>query len=288
MVKRIVFGLLLTAFAITMLCLRYTFLLSVVIAVICFIATYELNHAVQLKNKPIMVLSLIASVAVPMYYEFGKYLDKIPLNLDGKYLVCLYIIALCVCMLFEYENTKFSHVATVVMSSLAVPFAITRIMYFRDIDKFFPEQNYNHNHGLFLILFAMFCAWFTDVGAYFTGSFFGKHKLCPNISPKKTVEGAAGGVLLCVFATLILYAVFANFVFEEKSNSYISVAIMTAFLSALSMCGDLTASVIKRNFGIKDFGKLIPGHGGVMDRFDSFTFVAVALYAILNIFGVVI
>lgn len=288
MAKRIVFGLIWAAFAITMLCLRDTFLLAIVIAVLCVIATHELNNAVKLQNKPVMVLSLIASAAVPLYYEYGKYLDKLPLNLDAKYLVCLYILALCIFMLFEYENTKFSHIATVIISSLGVPFAITRLMYFRDIDEHFPEQNYNENHGLFLILFAMFCAWITDVMAYFVGSFCGKHKLCPNISPKKTVEGAIGGVVGCVISTVILYAVFTNFIFEEKANNYLSVVLMSLFLSALSMCGDLTASVIKRNFGIKDFGKLIPGHGGIMDRFDSLIFVLVALYAIFNIFGVVI
>lgn len=288
MVKRIIFGLIWAAFGITMLCLRETLLLVFVIAALCAIATHELNNAVKLQNKPVMALSLVASAAVPFYYEFGEYLSKLQLNLDAKYLVCLYVLLLCICMLFEYENTKFSHIATVVISSLGVPFAITRLMYFRDIDEIFPKYNYNENHGLFLILFAMFCAWITDVGAYFAGSFLGKHKLCPNISPKKTVEGAIGGVLLCVISTVVLYAVFTTYIFEEKSNNYLSVVLMSLFLSVLSMCGDLTASVIKRNFGIKDFGKLIPGHGGIMDRFDSLIFVLVALYAIFNIFGVVI
>lgn len=288
MVKRIIFGLLLTAFGITMLGLRYTFLVDIVVAAICVVATYELNHAVQLKNKPIMVLSLLASASVPFYYEYGEYLNRLPLNLDAKYLVCLYILALCIFMLFEYENTKFSHVATVVLSSLGIPFAVTSLLYLRDIDIYFPQQNYNENHGLFLMLFAMFCAWITDSAAYFVGSFFGKHKLCPKISPKKTVEGAIGGVLGCVIASVILYAVFVNFVFKAESGHYIAVALMSAILSFVGMCGDLTASVIKRNFGIKDFGKLIPGHGGMLDRFDSIIFVLVALYAIFNIFGVVI
>lgn len=288
MVKRIIFGLLLTAFGITMLGLRYTFLVDIVVAAISVVATYELNHAVQLKNKPIMVLSLLASASVPFYYEYGEYLNRLPLNLDAKYLVCLYILALCIFMLFEYENTKFSQVATVVLSSLGIPFAVTSLLYLRDIDIYFPQQNYNENHGLFLMLFAMFCAWITDSAAYFVGSFFGKHKLCPKISPKKTVEGAIGGVLGCVIASVILYAVFVNFVFKAESGHYIAVALMSAILSFVGMCGDLTASVIKRNFGIKDFGKLIPGHGGMLDRFDSIIFVLVALYAIFNIFGVVI
>lgn len=288
MAKRIVFGLLWTGIGITMLVLRDTLLLVCFLSALCVIATHELNHAVKLQNKPVMVLSMIASAIVPFYYQFGGALQGGGLNLKAEYLICLYILALCIFMLFEYEKTKFSHIATVIIGSLGVPFAITRLMWFRDVHKIFPEQNYNENHGLFLILFIAFCAWMTDVMAYFVGSFCGKHKLCPNISPKKTVEGAIGGVVGCTIATVILYAVFTNFIFETKENNYFAVVLITIFLSIISMCGDLTASVIKRNFGIKDFGKLIPGHGGIMDRFDSLIFVVVAFYAIFNIFGVVI
>lgn len=286
--KRIIFGILLTAFGITMLFLRNTLLLIFVLSSICVIATHEINHAVKLQNKPVMALSLVVSALVPFYYEFSSKIQGVGLNLKAEYLVCLYVLALCIFMLFEYEKTKFSHIATVIIGSLGVPFAITRLMWFRDVHKIFPEQNYNENHGLFLILFVAFCAWMTDVMAYFVGSFCGKHKLCPNISPKKTVEGAIGGVVGCTIATVVLYAVFTNFIFETKADNYLAVVLITIFLSIISMCGDLTASVIKRNFGIKDFGKLIPGHGGIMDRFDSLIFVVVALYAIFNIFGVVI
>lgn len=288
MAKRIISGLLLTAFAIMMIALRYTILLSIVLAAFSCIATIELNNATKLQNKPVMVLSVIASATVPFYYEYSDLLNGLPINLNAKYLICLYVLALFIFMLFEYEKTKFSHIATVIISSLAVPFAISRFMYFRDIDEFFPNADYTDSHGIFFILFAAFGAWMTDVFAFFAGSFLGKHKLCPKISPKKTVEGAIGGVLGCVLASLILYAVFVNFVWETESANYIAVALMSVFLSIISMCGDLTASVIKRNFEIKDFGKLIPGHGGVLDRFDSIIFVLTALYAVLNIFGVVI
>lgn len=288
MIKRVIFGLIWTVFGITLLCLRDTFLLSVVLAAFCVIATYELNKAIKLENKPIAVLSLIASACVPFYYEFGEYLGALPINLNSRYIVCIYILTLCICMLFEYEKTKFSHVASVVLSSLCVPFAITTFLYFRDIDEYFPEQNYDTNHGLFLILFTLFCACITDAGAYFTGTFLGKHKLCPKISPKKTIEGAVGGLLISVVSSVILYAVFSNFVFETSNNRYLTVILLSLFLSVVGMCGDLTASVIKRNFGIKDFGNLIPGHGGILDRFDSIIFVLAALYAVLNIFGVVI
>ncbi len=284
---RIIFGFIMLAFGICMLWLRNTVILCPIIAAICVIATHELNNAVKLKNKPVMVLSLVASAIVPFYYEYGSAFMGIA-NLKAEYLVCLYVVMLCIFMLFEYEYTKFSHIATVLVGSLAIPFAITRLMYFRDIHIHFPKAGYGENHGLFLILFVAFCAWFTDIGAYFVGSFFGKHKLCPNISPKKTVEGAVGGVVICVIATVILYAVFSNFIFKESNANYLAVVLMTVFLSIVSICGDLTASVIKRNFGIKDFGKLIPGHGGIIDRFDSLIFVLASFYAIFNIFGVVI
>ena len=288
MAKRIISGLLLTAFEILMLALRDTILLPIVLAAFCCIATIELNNATKLQNKPVMVLSVIASITVPFYYEYSDLLSGLPFNFQAKYLICLYILALFIFMLFEYEKTKFSHIATVIVSSLAVPFAISRFMYFRDIDEIFPNAGYTEAHGIFLILLAAFGAWMTDVFAFFAGSFLGKHKLCPKISPKKTVEGAIGGVLGCVLASLILYAVFVNLVFKAERADYIAVALLSAFLSVISMCGDLTASVIKRNFEIKDFGKLIPGHGGVLDRFDSIIFVLTALYAIINIFGVVI
>ena len=288
MAKRIISGLLLTAFAIMMIALRYTILLPIVLAAFSCIATIELNNATKLQNKPVMVISVIVSALVPFYYEYSDLLSGLPINLDAKYLICIYILALFIFMLFKYEKTKFAHIATVIISSLAVPFAITRFMYFRDIDEIFPNVGYTETHGIFFILFAAFGAWMTDVFAFFAGSFLGKHKLCPKISPKKTVEGAVGGVLGCILASLILYAVFVNFVWDTESSNYVAVALMSVFLSIISMCGDLTASVIKRNFEIKDFGKLIPGHGGVLDRFDSIIFVLVALYAVVNIFGVVI
>ena len=120
----------------------------------------------------------------------------------------------------------------------------------------------------------------TDTFAYFVGSKLGKHKLCPKISPKKSVEGAIGGVIGAVLLNVLLLFVFKRFFFEGESIlSYITVVILSVVLSVVSMFGDLAASTIKRNFGIKDFGKLLPGHGGIMDRFDSALFVMPVLYA---------
>lgn len=287
MAKRIVFGLLWAAIGISALVFMHTWFFLVFAMFLCFMATYELNRSIGLKNKPIMILSLVVSTISPIYCEYGYLLRQVDgFNLKTEYLITAYVLVLCFLMLHNHENTKFSDVSFVVVSSLFVPFAFTRLMYFRDVAVYYPDKGYTNAHGIFLILFILFTACFTDTFAYFTGSFLGKHKLCPKISPKKTVEGAVGGVLGCILANVILYAVYNNFFFENPSNNYVAIVIVSVVLSVVGMCGDLTASLIKRNYGIKDFGNLIPGHGGIMDRFDSILFVSAAFYAVFNIFEV--
>ena len=288
MKQRIIFGLLCTVIGVLALCIRNTPLFIVIVAAICVMVAIEINKAIKLKNKPMFALSLVAAALVPVYYEYGYLLEGFALNLSPIYLICIYILALFILMLTGYENTKFSDVGMVLLGSLGLPLAVTVLLYLRDIHKIFPEQNYTTEHGLFLILFAMFCAWMSDAFAYFGGRFFGKHKLAPKISPKKTIEGVISGTLGCILANVILYAIFDNLVFAEPHNNYLTIILMSIPLSLIGVCGDLTFCALKRNYEIKDFSNLVPGHGGVMDRFDSEVFVLVSLYAIINIFGVVI
>ena len=287
MAKRIAFGLLWAAIGISMLVFMHTWIFLIFAMFLCFTATYELNRTCGFKNKPVMVLSLMVSTVFPLYYEYGYLLREIStVNLKTEYLVIIYVLLLCFLMLHNHEETKFSDIAFVVVSSLFVPFTFTRFMYFRDIAEYYPDKGYTNAHGIFLILFILFSACFTDTFAYFVGSFLGKHKMCPKISPKKTIEGAVGGVLGCILANVILYAVYDNFIFENPVHNYLPIIVASVITSVVGMCGDLTASLIKRNYGIKDFGNLIPGHGGIMDRFDSILFVTAAFYAVFNIFEV--
>jgi phosphatidate cytidylyltransferase len=117
----------------------------------------------------------------------------------------------------------------------------------------------------------------SDTFAYFTGKFFGKHKLYPEVSPNKTIEGAIGGIVGSTILTLIYF----NYL---SINKYFYIIIFSISASVFSMAGDLTASKIKREFKIKDFGYLLPGHGGIMDRFDSVLFVAPAVYYFISLF----
>lgn len=135
----------------------------------------------------------------------------------------------------------------------------------------------NSGFGIFAVLPIFACAWMTDVGAYFAGYFFGKHKLIPRVSPKKTVEGAVGGVVSAVLSCL-LYAFIVKTAFHADLMGYGQYALLGLITSVPAQFGDLAASVIKRECDIKDFGTIFPGHGGILDRFDSVIFIAPIVY----------
>ncbi len=129
---------------------------------------------------------------------------------------------------------------------------------------------------LMLINFSMVC----DCGAYFAGVTFGRHKLCPDISPKKTIEGSIGGILVSTVVTVILTLCFGLGSFAFR------LLLITPVMCGVGIAGDLFASVIKRQTGIKDYGNIIPGHGGIIDRFDSILLIAPALDIMLTVLGV--
>jgi phosphatidate cytidylyltransferase len=133
----------------------------------------------------------------------------------------------------------------------------------------------------FVICFAV--PWMADAGAFFAGSLFGKHKLCPNISPKKTVEGAIGGVFTCVLAAVAIGFLFGNLITPQLTVNFIPLIIIGVCDAVLSIVGDLSFSLIKRTIGIKDYSNLFPGHGGMLDRFDSIIFT-VPMVLIVNSF----
>lgn len=123
------------------------------------------------------------------------------------------------------------------------------------------------HEGKFLFILPFCVSWITDIFAYFSGRLLGKHKLIPDVSPKKTVEGAAGGLLFAV-VFMVLYGLFVG-LFTSAEPKYLPLIIAGILMSVASMAGDLIASLVKRHYGIKDYGKILPGHGGILDRFDS-------------------
>ena len=141
--------------------------------------------------------------------------------------------------------------------------------------------------GLCAMLVIFVTAWGSDTGAYFAGSFLGKHKLIPHVSPKKTVEGAIGGMIAAMLLCQIL--LFGATLFEKNiatlagTSGFVKIGAIGIIGSALSQLGDLVASAIKRDCDVKDYGKIFPGHGGFMDRFDSVVFIAPIIYYMITL-----
>ncbi len=138
--------------------------------------------------------------------------------------------------------------------------------------------------GLAYVLLPLVISWMSDTGAYFVGCRIGKHKMAPIISPKKTWEGFFGGWVVSIGCTALFGAVYQWLANVQLAVSPLQMALLALFLAPLSVCGDLLASKIKRQYGIKDYGNIMPGHGGVMDRFDSVVFIAPILYVLLWLF----
>lgn len=131
--------------------------------------------------------------------------------------------------------------------------------------------------GFYLIWLVFICSWVNDTCAYCVGILMGKHKMAPKLSPKKTIEGAIGGVA----GTAAVAALYGHFLLQGKAglnHPEMACAIACAVAAVLSIIGDLAASAIKRNYDVKDYGNLIPGHGGILDRFDSMIFTAPVIY----------
>jgi phosphatidate cytidylyltransferase len=142
-------------------------------------------------------------------------------------------------------------------------------------------------YGRYFILIAFVLAFLSDTGAYFAGLYLGKHKLAPVISPKKTVEGMIGGVLAAIVG-MLLYTLVLDLAFDFFQVNYLYAVLYGVVGSLASVFGDLSFSVIKRQCGIKDYGNLIPGHGGILDRFDSMMIVAPLVEAFLLLIPVAV
>ena len=139
------------------------------------------------------------------------------------------------------------------------------------------------NNGLYLAFLVFLCSWGCDTCAYCVGVLIGKHKMAPKLSPKKSIEGAVGGVLGSALLTALYCFIFRNHM-NIDATEIVILAVIAAVAGLISMVGDLCASAIKRNYDIKDYGHLIPGHGGILDRFDSMIITAPIIYYLASFF----
>lgn len=274
MKQRLVTGLLWGSLAILTMVFIFSPLMGILIALFSMGAVHEIEKVAGVKNTPVMAVSLIFAGALPLIVEY-KLLERFRVPLMP--VIAAYVMLLLSLMLAKYEITKFEHIAIVVFSSICVPYALSTFMLLRDVYKKFPGE-FEQSQGFYLFFLALACAWITDIFAYFVGRKLGKHKMSPKISPKKSIEGAVGGIIVTMLFNLAALFIFTRYFFASPIMPYWMVVPISAALSVIGMLGDLSASVIKRNYGQKDFGTLMKGHGGIMDRFDSCLFVFPALY----------
>ena len=260
----------------------YTPLFIAVIAFLSAVAANEIIKCAKVQNKFLIAAGTVVGFIVPLFSS-ASVLEPVPTEVWGAIIsavpttvfVIAIVIVLLLSMLREYSITKFEDVAITFFAGIVVPYGFSTFGRLRDIAGF-REQI-----GVYLIFYGLIAALGTDTGAQLGGMAFGKHKMCPNISPKKTVEGAVSGVITGVVLNAVAMVLYNKFGVQHlDKTTMITLMVCAQFVSFMSMMGDLSASVLKRNFGVKDFGKIFPGHGGVMDRFDSSLFTVPITYCI--------
>lgn len=219
------------------------------------------------------IMELKSNIILALLYLFSFFLIIAPKNIDYLVPTILFILSIFILYVINFQEDMQENKKefTIIIQSLFVYMYVTIPLYhlilIRDI-----SDNYKYIVFMFIII------WITDSFAYFTGMLFGKHKLAPKVSPKKTIEGSLGGSFFALIISLFVNYKFS--IFPEVSP--LILAMLVLFLSIISQLGDLFESSIKRIYNVKDSGKILPGHGGVLDRFDSTIFVAPVFYILLK------
>lgn len=269
MLKRTIVGLLLVPVLLIVVFAMPAIATAICVSLFCTIAVYEMLWGTKLVRHPRMIFyTMLAAAAVPMWSYYGC--NGVAMLLG---VLALYILLFMEIMI-SGTKVPFSHVAYCMAAGLIVPYMFSALVRILCMSK-----------GIYVILMPFAAAFLSDIGAYFTGSFFGKHKLCPVISPKKTVEGLFGGIAMAMLGMLI-YGLVLQLACDLKVN-YLYIVVYGLLGSLCGVFGDLSFSVIKRQTGIKDYGKIFPGHGGILDRFDSVIVVAPLIEALLILIPVV-
>lgn len=256
--KRIVTGVVATVLMLTVLLCGGVIGMVAALAVLAAVAAFELLRAAGFgwgDRVPAMVLA----VACPLLWLLAPW--------SAVAAGAIYVLLLVVESVLRHETHPLERVSLQLFLSLVAAGGFTAMAALRAAE---PD-------GLLYVCVAMVIPWLSDTGAYFTGVLCGRHKLCPVISPKKTVEGLIGGMVTSLLATGLTGWLYSLWCGHAVEIHWVSLLVVAAVGAPLSVVGDLFASVVKRRFGVKDYGNIMPGHGGIMDRFDSVLPVAVLL-----------
>ena len=273
MLTRIITSLVAVCVLVPVLLFSGTAVLPIGIGIFTVIAVYEMLKCMGHHKRLLFSIPLYAfSLAIPFalrYIHNGAVVGKLCFVAAAAYLMIVFV-----CVIWSHGALGFADALSMFAACAYIITAMNSILFVRD----FGES------GKYIYLLIFLGAWITDIFAYFTGVFFGKHKLIEDVSPKKTVEGSIGGIFFCVLS-FVIFGIVVDAITGGGAN-LIFLAVSGLIASLISQVGDLIMSVIKRHYGVKDYGKLFPGHGGVLDRFDSVLAVSLGMAAICMIASV--
>lgn len=234
---------------------------KVFVSVITLIAIFEYRNSYNCTGQKAILGILLLGYTLNLFIIFSnKYNYQLPL-------IFLILLLSMATPIFNRKYDVISSAVTITGYLYIVQF-FTFLILIRDIDM-----------GKDYIWLVFIIAWFCDTCAYYSGRFFGKKKLCPDISPKKTIAGSIGGTLGSIIGVILW-----NYINISKGISFISIILLGFVGGIIAQIGDLSASLIKRYSGIKDYGNIMPGHGGILDRFDSILFTAPIVYYYIILF----
>ncbi len=288
MKTRIVTSAVIIAVMIAVLCLSATPVYPLTVSILAVIAVKEVLGVVGLWNK--RVISIPAALIAAVMPTLAYVMSEVRCDPSYRFIIAL-ALALFVFMIYLFVVAVFSRrqeqeegessSADLSFTELSSGFVL--VMYVVCCFSAISIIRYIDRIGLFCLGMVLIGAWISDVFAYFTGMLLGKHKLIPSVSPKKTVEGSVGAIVFTTVA-MILYGFLVS-VFTDLVPNYLVLGLSGPVLSATGQIGDLVASLVKRERGVKDYGTLLPGHGGIMDRFDSILTVSGATMIIVLLFA---
>ncbi|MBE5821070.1 MAG: phosphatidate cytidylyltransferase [Clostridiales bacterium] len=249
------------------------YMVNVVISIFILIAVREMSKAFNNKQiKPISIVSYLTVIAIFVLNNL-KYMNMLPINmLEILVYILLPGILILLFSIYTFKHHKYS----------IIDVSVTLLQIFYSIIMFETITNlYELNNGKLYIWYIFVGSWAPDILAFCVGKLIGKHKFT-SISPKKTIEGSIGGIFGGIIGFGLLTYVLNSFFMANIS--YVHMIVLAIICSIISQIGDLFASSIKRYVDIKDFGKFFPGHGGMLDRFDSTLFVAPVIFAYFYLF----
>ena len=236
------------------------------------IALSEIRNTFKEKNSNGV---FVVMLALGTYFLLEPYIPRV----NPMVPMCFFMICYAVIVVAGFQKIDFRTVSASLMFSGYVLIGLYSIL---NIKTNMPYEQFGWD-STFMFILCCGIAWGADIFAYFAGYFFGKHKLAPVLSPKKTKEGAVGGVVGSVVLTWLFFVIYSavkpllegtTAVYNVTPRHLAMLAVLAVFGSVVGMVGDLFASAVKRQTGIKDYGNIMPGHGGVLDRFDSVILVA--------------